>query len=127
PGRGAEAAGGAGGAVGGRAPGAGPGGCRLVGVETLSLHDALPIWIGSHRPWTAGRRLGWAAAAPVRLVSDGLGVLGARARQKQRSEEHTSELQSPYDLVCRLLLENKKRRPPAELVEQLADEHLAQA
>src|SRR5438094_2398799 len=30
-----------------------------------------------------------------------------------RSEEHTSELQSPYDLVCRLLLENKKRRTHA--------------
>src|SRR5207248_4745234 len=29
-----------------------------------------------------------------------------------RSEEHTSELQSPYDLVCRLLLEKKKRRKP---------------
>src|SRR5438094_4625809 len=28
----------------------------------------------------------------------------------QRSEEHTSELQSPYDLVCRLLLEKKKQR-----------------
>src|SRR5437867_9246500 len=28
-----------------------------------------------------------------------------------RSEEHTSELQSPYDLVCRLLLEKKKKRP----------------
>src|SRR5437867_7046485 len=29
-----------------------------------------------------------------------------------RSEEHTSELQSPYDLVCRLLLEKKKQQPP---------------
>src|SRR5437867_13120408 len=29
---------------------------------------------------------------------------------KQRSEEHTSELQSPYDLVCRLLLEKKKKK-----------------
>src|SRR5437867_5448809 len=29
----------------------------------------------------------------------------------ERSEEHTSELQSPYDLVCRLLLEKKKGRP----------------
>src|SRR5207248_11212352 len=28
-----------------------------------------------------------------------------------RSEEHTSELQSPYDLVCRLLLEKKKKNP----------------
>src|SRR5207248_4044268 len=32
------------------------------------------------------------------------------ARRAARSEEHTSELQSPYDLVCRLLLEKKKRR-----------------
>src|SRR5438094_5658678 len=31
--------------------------------------------------------------------------------REKRSEEHTSELQSPYDLVCRLLLEKKKRRP----------------
>src|SRR5207248_6721732 len=30
-------------------------------------------------------------------------------RRKSRSEEHTSELQSPYDLVCRLLLEKKKK------------------
>src|SRR5437867_7389681 len=39
---------------------------------------------------------------------DGLGVsnIGLHAR----SEEHTSELQSPYDLVCRLLLEKKKRK-----------------
>src|SRR5438094_6592087 len=32
------------------------------------------------------------------------------ANQQKRSEEHTSELQSPYDLVCRLLLEKKKRQ-----------------
>src|SRR5437867_10861347 len=31
-------------------------------------------------------------------------------RQRLRSEEHTSELQSPYDLVCRLLLEKKKKK-----------------
>src|SRR5437867_5847588 len=31
------------------------------------------------------------------------------ARPRSRSEEHTSELQSPYDLVCRLLLEKKKK------------------
>src|SRR5438094_6806925 len=34
-----------------------------------------------------------------------------RARDHDRSEEHTSELQSPYDLVCRLLLEKKKKYP----------------
>src|SRR6266705_3038327 len=33
----------------------------------------------------------------------------APAHRRMRSEEHTSELQSPYDLVCRLLLEKKKR------------------
>src|SRR5256885_13063957 len=32
--------------------------------------------------------------------------------QPQRSEEHTSELQSPCNLVCRLLLEKKKKTPP---------------
>src|SRR5437773_8779622 len=35
---------------------------------------------------------------------------GARLRSEQRSEEHTSELQSHHDLVCRLLLEKKKKR-----------------
>src|SRR5207248_7824443 len=32
-----------------------------------------------------------------------------RCQREERSEEHTSELQSPYDLVCRLLLEKKKK------------------
>src|SRR5437867_10411240 len=35
---------------------------------------------------------------------------GPTSRQIVRSEEHTSELQSPYDLVCRLLLEKKKNK-----------------
>src|SRR6266705_3654071 len=34
---------------------------------------------------------------------------GRKRRRFRRSEEHTSELQSPYDLVCRLLLEKKKK------------------
>src|SRR5258708_12033953 len=42
------------------------------------------------------------AAGPLRLES----------LRKNRSEEHTSELQSPDHLVCRLLLEKKKRAPP---------------
>src|SRR5438094_1629471 len=36
--------------------------------------------------------------------------VGSRRRAIHRSEEHTSELQSPYDLVCRLLLEKKKKK-----------------
>src|SRR5258708_14861491 len=37
------------------------------------------------------------------------GAHGIRPRERRRSEEHTSELQSPDHLVCRLLLEKKKR------------------
>src|SRR5256885_6996403 len=61
-------------------------------IYTLSLHDALPI---------SGRQCP-ALAARTRPVA------GTRARW--RSEEHTSELQSPCNLVCRLLLEKKKLR-----------------
>src|SRR2546426_6293063 len=39
-----------------------------------------------------------------------VGQGGALAQQPERSEEHTSELQSPCNLVCRLLLEKKKKR-----------------
>src|SRR5207248_5049896 len=37
------------------------------------------------------------------------GATSRTSRGRRRSEEHTSELQSPYDLVCRLLLEKKKK------------------
>src|SRR6185436_13870554 len=60
-------------------------------IYTLSLHDALPIWSG------------WGGRGPGRSPS-----CGPRAR-RWRSEEHTSELQSPDHLVCRLLLEKKNR------------------
>src|SRR5438876_12169779 len=65
-------------------------------IYTLSLHDALPISrCRSPRP---ARRC--AARWPRE---------SARGRRgKARSEEHTSELQSPVHLVCRLLLEKKK-------------------
>src|SRR5208337_2553773 len=62
-------------------------------IYTLSLHDALPI---------ASPRLSGSCSTPRRL----------RSSPERRSEEHTSELQSPMYLVCRLLLE-KKKRPPA--------------
>src|SRR5438094_6806310 len=42
--------------------------------------------------------------------------LGRRA-SASRSEEHTSELQSPYDLVCRLLLEKKKKKSETTVVQ----------
>src|SRR5437867_8008838 len=73
-------------------------------IYTLSLHDALPISRLAHQRARAG---GGGRGSRGR---------GPQARGRDRSEEHTSELQSPYDLVCRLLLEKKKAksrsRPP---------------
>src|SRR5438094_1857667 len=53
----------------------------------------------------------WCAPGAVPAVSLRAGRAVARRgrRRSSRSEEHTSELQSPYDLVCRLLLEKKKK------------------
>src|SRR5437867_8155164 len=71
---------------------------------TLSLHDALPIYSCPHR------------LGPISLGS------GPSSTPKTRSEEHTSELQSPYDLVCRLLLE-KKNRIAHEITERNNGDH----
>src|SRR2546426_7615238 len=84
-------------------------------IYTLSLHDALPISPprrpacrarsrtasrsrATRRPW---RR--WTHAASRRRRSP-----SSFPEKRGRSEEHTSELQSPCNLVCRLLLEKKK-------------------
>src|SRR3712207_9409386 len=80
-------------------------------IYTLSLHDALPIGAGrraAHHPELPAhrvRRLRRAARRP------GLRRRPRRGRRDRldRSEEHTSELQSRQYLVCRLLLEKKKR------------------
>src|SRR5207248_11658690 len=96
-------------------------------LVTLSLHDALPILSGlyhrrleDHEQQLARRaRPGLAAivlVVPRRAQGDGADAPAARAdavhdasasacqdAARLRSEEHTSELQSPYDLVCHLL------------------------
>src|SRR5256886_8537275 len=56
------------------------------------------------------RRLGHPGVRGVGVVSQRLVVSGKGARQEARSEEHTSELQSQSNLVCRLLLEKKKKK-----------------
>src|SRR5690349_24072205 len=73
-------------------------GTATTEIYTLSLHDALPICHPS-RP-EAGEHL----HHPRARARD---RQGARLRHRERSEEHTSELQSRRDLVCRLLLEKK--------------------
>src|SRR2546427_2200187 len=66
-------------------------------IYTLSLHDALPI---------SREALGPTAAREPRARHPRDAERGVRGR---RSEEHTSELQSQSNLVCRLLLEKKKK------------------
>src|SRR5260370_31754484 len=67
-------------------------------IYTLSLHDALPI-----SPWPS-------SVTQARCGSASSSWRSATRSPRRRSEEHTSELQSHLNLVCRLLLEKKKRK-----------------
>src|SRR5207248_10847330 len=95
-------------------------------IYTLSLHDALPI--SDRAVDEAGIDFAQLLVAqPLALQCPRTKVLDQHRRlldqfqkplfafrsgkEGDRSEEHTSELQSPYDLVCRLLLEKKKNKP----------------
>src|SRR5437660_2771731 len=85
-------------------------------IYTLSLHDALPISV--------------VAVARPRAHRGGRDQQFLRFRRQRqlqrqrRSEEHTSELQSRGHLVCRLLLEKKKRRGTPQLAAQRSRECL---
>src|SRR5438876_3236465 len=70
-------------------------------IYTLSLHDALPISKAFGRGQEGRQR---------RIKQRKLAPLGGSTCRPKRSEEHTSELQSPVHLVCRLLLEKKKKK-----------------
>src|SRR2546427_11273033 len=80
-------------------------------IYTLSLHDALPIFLGANaaeieaRPGDSSRN-----HQSGRITGYPEGIRSAGSRSHHRSEEHTSELQSQSNLVCRLLLEKKKKR-----------------
>src|SRR2546425_13373654 len=81
-------------------------------IYTLSLHDALPIYRravdeGNQGQRSAGRAPG-AFPQPDHQSCGGV-VRCAGDRRQDRSEEHTSELQSLAYIVCRLLLEKKKK------------------
>src|SRR5260370_35593753 len=74
-------------------------------IYTLSLHDALPIWATSDSQLSSTSPCCLLKRYPPRGLSNSF-------CKYSRSEEHTSELQSHLNLVCRLLLEKKKDTPP---------------
>src|SRR5256885_5103902 len=73
-------------------------------IYTLSLHDALPISPSAPAP---GKTC--SPTSPGGPACGRPGRSRPRRASRSRSEEHTSELQSPCNLVCRLLLEKKKQ------------------
>src|SRR5258708_11095066 len=87
-------------------------------IYTLSLHDALPIYAVQHDVRNHSQQgLRMPAQAGHEIAGDVLAGEGVDLRPQPlriRSEEHTSELQSPDHLVCRLLLEKKKQRQHRE-------------
>src|SRR5438552_12495810 len=95
-------------------------------IYTLSLHDALPISSGRRsRPSDRVR----CSTRPPGGVSRSRGPHetppGGRVEHRtRRSEEHTSELQSPDHLVCRLLLEKKKTQTIPETIPPTKSPHI---
>src|SRR5438445_7464091 len=73
-------------------------------IYTLSLHDALPISSEATRRIPTSRK---GARMPLKMADQYKAFIGLTFK---RSEEHTSELQSRQYLVCRLLLEKKKKK-----------------
>src|SRR5690606_42015723 len=89
---------------------------RTAEIYTLSLHDALPILfrrvVESVTPSSGNDRVQLpptSSATPAQLALRRQHAMGRPAKSAARSEEHTSELQSRENIVCRLLLEKKKK------------------
>src|SRR5699024_12625836 len=92
--------------------------CRLAHPFSLSFPSSLFVSMRQPRPATLfpyttlfrSVRVGWIQSTrcvlPNRRTTT---IIHRKDPQNHRSEEHTSELQSRFDLVCRLLLEKKKR------------------
>src|SRR5258706_14216889 len=79
-------------------------------IYTLSLHDALPILVDARHPGESFERARLVDVELVRCDLSGCDFSESVWQRVKRSEEHTSELQSLTNLVCRLLLEKKKTR-----------------
>src|SRR5258708_39099116 len=78
-------------------------------IYTLSLHDALPILSSSFLPSRRAASLRQSTKSRESVCESNVSSSGSSSGWV-RSEEHTSELQSPDHLVCRLLLEKKNRQ-----------------
>src|SRR2546427_3321088 len=90
-------------------------------IYTLSLHDALPIYGHAARRARAPDAVQGQGAAPGERAGGALELPRAPGRRRApRSEEHTSELQSQSNLVCRLLLEKKKKQMNARVTKNRA-------
>src|SRR5438876_8169349 len=79
----------------------------------------------------SGLALGAAAKTPwetfvQKRIFDPLDMRGATCSPAERSEEHTSELQSPVHLVCRLLLEKKKKKKPIHTTDYTISQNVTQ-
>src|SRR5437867_758742 len=81
---------------------------RMVGPSSAAVGDGV-VYVGNRGDSSVcavdATTLKRDGCVTLSAMPDGLAFVSSR---KERSEEHTSELQSPYDLVCRLLLEKKK-------------------
>src|SRR5690606_41919737 len=81
-------------------------------IYTLSLHDALPIWNCATKDTCAPARYLRGSSTMTKRIAPRFFFCLKKGRKHRsalwRSEEHTSELQSRENLVCRLLLEKKK-------------------
>src|SRR5262249_61476731 len=83
-------------------------------LSTLPLRDALPIWPNSTRCAPAGSPARFTSSTTI--SSPTAAPCAMKLSSTKRSEEHTSELQSLTNLVCRLLLEKKKHTQSAHLI-----------
>src|SRR5438552_14896464 len=79
-------------------------------IYTLSLHDALPISSRTRASGSSGGPSSASGTPSARWALAGEKRSRPWKVRETRSEEHTSELQSPDHLVCRLLLEKKKKK-----------------
>src|SRR5699024_12420514 len=95
---------------------------RPATLASLSLHDALPIFgvhdltrgighLGDRGEHAVFPGHGYDAAVPAQRVQLGGDPPAVFVAREDRSEEHTSELQSRFDLVCRLLLDKINQDP----------------